>query len=63
MAQLAAEIAKALTIAAVQAQPQVFNQDPKSAFDAKKLGREIADTFLEILNAIDGKVPSAPAQQ
>jgi len=60
MGQLAAEIAKALTVAAVQAQPQVFNQDPKSSFDAKKLGQEIADTFLEILNAIDKKVPSEP---
>jgi hypothetical protein len=56
MAQLAAEIAKALTIAAIQAQPQVFNQDPKNTFDAKRLGREVADTFLEILNAIDEKV-------
>ena len=63
MAQLVAEIAKALTIAAIQAQPQVFNQDPKSAFDAKKPGREVADTFLEILNAIDEKVSSVPNQQ
>ena len=60
MAQLAAEIAKALTVAAVQAQPQVFNQDPKSSFDARKLGREIADTFLEILDAIEKKVPTQP---
>ena len=38
MSQLAAEIAKALTIAALQAQPRVFDQDPKSSSDAGEAG-------------------------
>ena len=41
MSQFAAEIAKALTIAAVTAQPKIFDQDPKSSFDAPALGHEV----------------------
>jgi hypothetical protein len=54
---LAAEIAKALTVAAVQAQPTVFNQDPKSSSDAGKLGQEVADTYIAIYKQIRSIVP------
>jgi len=57
MSQLAAEIAKALTVAAVQAQPKLFDQDPKSISDAKRLGQEVADVFKTIFDAIVSKVP------
>jgi uridylate kinase len=56
MSQLAAEIAKSLTVAALQAQPRVFDQDPKSSTDAAKLGREVADVFKTILDEIVEKV-------
>jgi hypothetical protein len=59
MSQLAAEIAKALAIAAMQAQPSVFAQDSKSSTDAARLGREVADLFKTIFDEIVKKVPSA----
>lgn len=63
MSQLAAEIAKALAIAAVQAQPTVFAQDAKSASDATKLGHEVALLFKTIFDDIVFKVPKDPVQK
>lgn len=57
MSQLAAEIAKALAIAALQAQPRVFDQDPKSSSDGDRLGREVADLYKKIYADIVGTVP------
>ncbi len=58
MSELAAEIAKALTIAAVQAQPRVFDQDPKSSVDASNLAREVAQVFKVIFDEVVKKVPA-----
>lgn len=57
MSQLAAEIARDLAVAAIQAQAKVFDQDSKSSSDATKLGREVADLYLAILSDIKNSMP------
>jgi hypothetical protein len=63
MSQLAAEIAKALTVAAVQAQPSVFAQDSKSSSDATKLGHEVALVFSAIFRDIRGDLPASDTEK
>jgi hypothetical protein len=58
VSQLAAEIAKALAVAAVQSQPEVFQQDPKSSMDAVRLGREVSECFKEIYKEVSRLFPS-----
>jgi hypothetical protein len=63
MSQLAAEIAKVLTVAAVQSQPEVFQQDPKSSMDATRLGKEVAACFKEIYLEVSRTFPSSGADK
>lgn len=60
MAQTAAELAKDLAVAAIQAQPAVVApRAPGQGGDAAALGQEAAIVFITILNAIAPKVPRA----
>jgi hypothetical protein len=58
MPQTAAEIAKDLTIAAIQAQPAVVApRAPGAIGDEASLGQQVALVFKEILSAIKSQIP------
>ena len=59
MPQNAAEIAKDLTIAAIQAQPAVIAVAAGKYGDAAELGREVGKVFDAIYDAIKGHVPAS----